>query len=296
MIGGKILTSCKTMKPNFDLLQQMPPDALYKIRHLKGNVGIFTEKGGTIAWYADQKHASIVDTQFPDQVNHLLEQLFKITDRKIESVYNTHHHGDHTGGNVVLKDMTPRIISHVNSKSNQERAAKLKGDTNHLALPNIVFDNEFKEVVGEESMACQYFGRAHTDGDIVVHFQNTNIAHIGDLVFNRRFPYIDMGAGAGIKSWISVLDQVIKYYDSKTIFVCGHSSDGYDVVLTKDDITAFQSYLSNLLLFGEKAIAAGKTLEEVKANTKLIPGSEQWKGDGIARSLDAVYQELNPKF
>jgi glyoxylase-like metal-dependent hydrolase (beta-lactamase superfamily II) len=265
------------------------------MKHLRGHVGYFTEKGGTIVWYADKKNSAIVDTQFPEQINHLISEFKKFTNPSIEAVFNTHHHGDHTSGNISLKPFAQKIIAHANSKINQERSAKQKNNLNDVALPTLVFDKELTEKVGEETIHCSYFGRGHTNGDAVIHFQHSNIAHIGDLLFNRRFPYIDMGAGASIKLWHETLESIKSYYDHETMFICGHAAEGYDVVVNKNDISAFQNYLEKLLAFGEKAISEGRTLEEVKASTKTIPGAEEWKGDGISRSLDAVYVELNPK-
>ena len=122
--------------------------------------------------------------------------------------------------------------------------------------------------------------------------QNANVAHLGDLVFNRRFPYIDTGAGANISNWVNVLDDVLNTYDNETIFMWGHARDGFDIKGGKEDIKAFQNYLEKLLDFGEKSIKAGKSLEELMENTTVIPGAEEWQGKGIERSLKAVYAEI----
>ena len=80
-------------------------------------------------------------------------------------------------------------------------------------------------------------------------------------------------------------------FDSKTIFVFGHAADGYDVTGKKDDLKAFQSYLSNLLQFTGDQIKAGKSKDDILKATE-IPGSPEWKGDGIQRPLTAAYEEL----
>ncbi|MFM2395173.1 MAG: hypothetical protein RLZZ546_3156, partial [Bacteroidota bacterium] len=170
--------------------------------------------------------------------------------------------------------------------------AKAKGNLDQVLLPNITFDNTYKTKVGSEDIVCYYYGEAHTDGDSIVHFQDSNVAHIGDLVFNRRFPYIDKGANASIKNWIVVLDHILNQFDNGTKMICGHAGQGYDVVIGKEEVKAFQNYLSKLLIFGEKSIKEGKTLAQLISETKVIPGAEEWKGDGIQRSLEAVYAEI----
>ena len=114
---------------------------------------------------------------------------------------------------------------------------------------------------------------------------------MGDLVFNRRHPFIDRTAGANIASWIKVLDKAMSKFDKKTMYVFGHAADGYDVTGKKDDLKAFQTYLGNLLAFTDAQIKAGKSKDDILKATE-IPGSPEWKGDGIQRPLTAAYEEL----
>ncbi len=266
------------------------PDASYQMKYLRGNVGYFTERGGTIGWMASPDGVVIIDTQFPEQSEHLVEELKKINEKPFDLVINTHHHGDHSSGNGVLAKVSNRILAHENSKKNQEKVAKEREQ--ETSLPDDVFQTTRAEKVGNESIKLHYFGPGHTDGDAIIHFEDSNIVHMGDLVFNRRFPYIDKSAGAMIDSWIKVLDNTLSTFDSETQYIFGHSGENHDIIGNAEDIKAFQNYLSQLLKFGEASIASGKTLEEVKAEVKTIPGAPEWSGDGIERSLDAVYAEL----
>jgi len=118
--------------------------------------------------------------------------------------------------------------------------------------------------------------------------------HCGDLVFNRRHPYVDRNAGANMKNWIEVLDKGLNQFDSKTKYVFGHAATGYTVQGKTDDIKAFRDYIGNVLKFVEGEIKAGKTKEEV-LKTTIIPGGEDWKTDGIQRPLGAAWDELSGK-
>lgn len=271
---------------------KLPEGASYKMNYLRGNVGYFSERGGTIGWLVDKDHIVVVDTQFPEQSQNLVDQVKSMTDAKMDLLINTHHHGDHTAGNVIYKDLTDRILAHENSKKNQMASAAKRGNENTQLYPNETFNDVHSEQVGSEKISLSYHGAAHTDGDAIIHFENANVVHMGDLVFNRRFPYIDKSAGANIGNWINVLDASIKKFDDKAKFIFGHSGDGYDVIGGKEEIKAFTNYLESLLSFGQKAIADGMTLEDAKSQIKQIPGAPEWKGSGIERSLVAVYDEL----
>ena len=284
------LYACKGSKVPSTI--ELPTDSTYNMQFLRGGVGFFTERGGTIGWMASEDGMVVVDTQFPEQSEHLVAELMKLKKGKIDLLINTHHHGDHTAGNKVYTELTDIILAHGNSLKNQMASAKKRGNEADQVYPTDTFKTGFQQKVGNETIDLKYFGAAHTDGDAITHFQNANVVHLGDLVFNRRFPYIDMGAGANIDNWIKVLDQVTTTYDDDTIFIWGHAGEGYDIKGGKEDIRAFQNYLEKLLEFGKKSVKANIPLEELKKTTTVIPGAEEWKGKGISRSLDAVYTEI----
>ena len=124
------------------------------------------------------------------------------SDQTIDLLINTHHHGDHSGGNIAFKGITKMLLAHENSRKNQMREAKERDEEDSQLYPDTTYNKEWSEKVGDEIMTLRYFGPSHTDGDSIIHFENANIAHMGDLIFNRRFPYIDRSAGASIENWI----------------------------------------------------------------------------------------------
>ena len=206
---------------------------------------------------------------------------------------NTHHHGDHTSGNIAFKGIVDTHVAHNNSKANQERVAKARNVEDQQLYPTSLYDTEWSKKVGQETLRLHYFGAAHTNGDSVIHFENANVAHMGDLMFNRRFPYIDKSSGASISGWIDVLDEVRKHFDKDTLFIFGHSGNGFEVTGNLEDIKAMRNYLRKLLKFGKKSIKAGKSQEEVLKGLEMFPGAPEWKGRGIERNISALYQELN---
>lgn len=84
--------------------------ANYQFKGLRNNIHIFTERGGTIACMMSENGLVVVDTQFPDQANHLIEEIKKNTDRKLDLLINTHHHGDHTAGNIAFKGLANKPL------------------------------------------------------------------------------------------------------------------------------------------------------------------------------------------
>ena len=260
---------------------------------LRDSVGVFIGRGGTIAWLANDQGIVAVDSQFPDYAKKFIDQIKEKVDRPIDLLINTHHHGDHTGGNIAFKGLVNKVVAHENSKANQMRVAKARDQEAGQLYPDTTFSKDWSQKVGGETITAKYFGAAHTNGDAVIHFENANVAHMGDLLFNRRFPYIDRSAGASIKGWIQVLKDIRKTYDKDTLFIFGHANEGYEITGTQADLKAFGHYLKHLLKFTKKQMKAGKTLEELNANVKSISKAPEWTGRGIERNLTAAFEELS---
>ncbi|HEX9957979.1 MAG TPA: MBL fold metallo-hydrolase, partial [Fibrella sp.] len=162
----------------------------YKMKMVRDTVGVFTEKGGTIAYLKTQDGWVVVDTEFPEQAQHLVAALKKTADIPLNLLINTHHHGDHTGGNIVFKGLVSHVVAHENSLKNQKAVAEKSNTVDKQLFPDVTFKDSWKQKVGSESIRAYYFGPAHTDGDAQIHFENANVLHMGDLMNNRRYPFI----------------------------------------------------------------------------------------------------------
>ncbi|QXV65543.1 MBL fold metallo-hydrolase [Mucilaginibacter sp. 21P] len=263
----------------------------YKLTPLRNNVGIFTEQGGTIIWMVNKEGIVCVDAEFPEQAGHLIGELKKKSSQPFQWLINTHHHGDHTSGNIAFKGLVKNVAAHANSLTNQKAASLKQGSDGKQLYPDTTYTNNWKIKVGDERITAHYFGSGHTNGDSFIHFENANIVHCGDQVFNRKYPYVDRSAGASCKNWPLALEAAQKQFSKDTIFVFGHAFDPDKVVGTMADLKAMQNYMERLVDFVGSEIKAGKTKEQVLA-AKAIPGVTDWQGDGIERSLTAAYEEL----
>jgi cyclase len=265
----------------------------YVFKEIRKGVGYFEGRGGTIGWSVNNDGCTIIDTQFVEQAGWLLGEMQKDGWKdKIDLLINTHHHADHTSGNILFKGMIEKHVAHVNAINNYTRVVNEQGSHEKALIPDISFESTAEFSVGNERLKLLYFGRAHTNGDAIVHYQNANVAHLADLIFNRRFPFIDRSSGASISSWIDVLDQVDKSFDQDTIFIFGHKDNGYEVTGGLEDVKAFKNYLEHLMEHMQQCINKSMSLDDIKIETKMIPGASEWKGDGIYRSIEAAFLEL----
>lgn len=275
-----------------ELMAALLQQPAYKITMLRGNIGIFNEKGGTILFYLSDEGIVVVDSEFPEPAGHLISDLKTRSNQPFKLLINTHHHGDHTGGNIAFKGLVDHVVGHENCLANYKRVTEEQKNADKQLFQDIVFQTTWKHKIGKEKIKAHYFGAGHTNGDAIIHFENANIAHVGDLMFNRVYPFIDRKAGASFKSWVTVLDKVQETFSDDTIFVFGHGSNNA-VVGTKEDLKGMQLYINQLLQLVDSQIKGGKSKEEILAITS-VPGVGEWKDEFklIKMNLETAYLEL----
>lgn len=277
-----------------------PPPATPEFKPLRRDVGYFTARGGTIGWLVNRGAIAAVDTQFPDTAKLFLDGLPGRGGRKLDLLVNSHHHGDHTGGNGVFKPETKMIVAHENVPDLQRRAAAQgKKGGGEVVVADTTFPQTWKKDLGGETISAKYFGPAHTKGDIVTHLEKANVIHMGDLMFNRVYPAIDRPGGASIRGWIGLLEKVAKEYPSDAIYIFGHANAKFPVTGTSRELLVFRDYLTGLLAYVEKKIKAGEPKEKVVALDNL-PGFDEYHvppgpQNRLPANLGVAFDELTEK-
>lgn len=180
-----------------------------------GNLGVFEAEGGLL----------LVDTQFDNTVEPIRKALAGAGKKApIRWVVNTHHHGDHTGGNAGLGAAATRL-AHENV-----RARMLAPDGGGAAgkaapseaLPQVVYGDGVRLHLGEEEIELRHVGPAHTDGDTIVLFHRAKAVHMGDLLFHGMFPFVDLDGGGSVAGLLSALQAVRAELPAGWAVIPGH--------------------------------------------------------------------------
>ena len=278
-----------------------------EFRPLRRGVGIFTGRGGTIGWLSAKDALVVVDTQFPDTAAICLAGLPDRGTRMIDVVINTHHHADHTSGNGIFKPATRSIVAQANVPKLMfdaaERAAKAEKpgaagptatDLGKLVFPDTTFTDVWRRDFGSEIVTAQYFGPAHTSGDVAITFEKANVVHLGDLLFNRLYPVVDRPAGASIHGWIARLEEIVKTYPADAIYIGGHGNAKFGVTAKRDELLVLRDYFSAVLDYTQKQIAAGKSKAEI-VTLENLPGFDDFhlpRPNRLGQNLGVAYDEL----
>ncbi|MDP1570959.1 MAG: MBL fold metallo-hydrolase [Vicinamibacterales bacterium] len=253
---------------------------------VRRGVGMFTATGGTIGYLVNADGAVAVDSQYAPNAEICVKGLRERAPKGIDMLINTHHHGDHVGGNQVFRSAVRRIVAHENCLAWHRKTAQQAGTEGQTSFADTTFTDTWKADFGDETIHARHYGPGHTSGDAVITFERANIVHGGDLLFRRVHPFIDRPAGASIANWVRTLEKVASAGSADTIFIFGHGKDGV-VQGTREDVTYFRNYLQAALDHAVTGVKAGRSKEEVTALAAL-PGFEDVAALGARLNMAAV--------
>jgi glyoxylase-like metal-dependent hydrolase (beta-lactamase superfamily II) len=268
--------------------QAPPPTPVFT--SIRRNVGYFTYSGGTIGYLIQPKGGVVVDSQYRTSAPVFIKGWNERSQgAAVHRLINTHHHGDHTEGNIEFKALARQVVAHAKAAEHMRNPPGRPAPTTEQLYPDKTFTDTWREQVGDEWVRAKFYGAAHTSGDIVVTFERANIAHMGDLMFNRRHAIIDKAAGASIRNWIAILDKVPRDHANDTTYIFGHANTKIPVVGDRADLVKFSQYLTALLEFVGAQIKAGKSKDEIFAMRDPLKGFEEFGPFGNPQPNSAIY-------
>ena len=253
-------------------------DDLYEIENvgsLASNVTVLVTDEGLV----------VVDAKFDPDHDGIMKEIRGFSNKPIKYVIDTHHHGDHTGGNAKMFGEGAQIIS-------SEEARQNMVDGKMPGIPTLAFEHHTHIYLGGKNVALYHFGRAHTNGDTVVLFPAQRILAAGDMFTNGSDvpQLIDYSGGGSAKDWTTTLDSALKLNFDTVV-------PGHGPVTKKPDMAKFRQttldvrnriHGMNVELNGQK-----KSKDEIRdAIGKTMQSEFHWGQLQLARALDGAIAEL----
>ena len=297
------------------------PDEVFRKQELSRGVWVLYGKGGNIGFLVGSDAVLVVDSEFKELVPGILSQIKSVSDKPIKYLVNTHHHGDHTGGNEGFRPFAV-ILAHENVRKRMllspqtilkeypaylEEAKKdgkaediqfledaiawaKKVKVEEIAAPVVTYDSDVRVHVGDETISVWHTAPAHTDGDSVILFEKAKVLHMGDLFFHRVIPFIDVSSGGSAKGYLTAIDSVIARVPPDVKIIPGHG-EATDLAGLKE----FRQYVADVLDAARKARAAGGTKEQFLASAGL-PKYKDYEGyaDRLKQNLGAAWDDAAP--
>ena len=255
-----------------------------KTTRVSGNIYMLEGAGGNIGVSAGPDGLLIVDNQFAPLAGKISSALQQINTGPLKFVLNTHHHGDHTGGNAAFGAKEAVIVAQSNVRT---RLGNAKSAT--VALPVITFDASASVHFNGEEIQLLHVGTGHTDGDSIIFFTRANVVHMGDQYVSAGFPYIDFGTGGDLDGYIATQQAVLAKMKPDTKIIPGHGP-----LATVEMLREYNAMLVESVAHVRKGMAEGKTLEQLRADG--LP--EKWSsfGNGFitnARWIETIYNQAH---
>ena len=260
---------------------------LYVIYGLGGNVAVLDTDEGTV----------IVDTMtLKYQGDRIKEEAMRLTGKPITLIINTHYHLDHTRGNPAF-DAGTRVVSTKRTLHHLKvtDSEYFSGEASQL-MPNETFVSDKIISMGNKTLRLMYPGRGHTDGDLVVLFEEDKTLHTGDLFFFCHYPNIDLEGGGSVMEWGDTIDKILEVPFLTVI-------PGHGNITERVNLEQFQGFVRQLASIGKHAAENGISLEETITTDKLTAdeGYEPLKmiiDVGLNRELvlQRAWEEANEAF
>jgi glyoxylase-like metal-dependent hydrolase (beta-lactamase superfamily II) len=274
--------------------------------------------GGNVTAAIGDDGVIMVDGQFAPMHDKLKAAIAALTPQPIKFLINTHHHGDHVGGNEVFRPFA-MILAHDNvrtrmlaspvdiqrdyparledaKKAGNDELAKFyaaqiewakKVKVEEIAAPVLTYDSEFRVHMGDETIQVWHLPPAHTDGDSVVFFQKAKVLHMGDDLFHKVIPFIDVSAGGSVRGYLAALDKVTARVPADVSVIPGHGE-----VTDLAGLKAFRQYIADLMDAAQKAKSAGRSKEDFVKEVDL-PAYKEYSGykDRFKANAGSAYDE-----
>jgi len=237
---------------------------------LGGGVYMLVGQGGNIGVSVGDDGVFIIDDQFAPLTEKILAAIAEITSESVRFVFNTHWHGDHTGGNENLGRRGALIVAHENVRERMsvdqvlERIGRAPSESPAApegGWPVVTFTEDVSFHINDDELHAFHVSNAHTDGDAIVHFVSANVVHMGDTYFaGPRFPFIDTATGGSIDGVIGAAGAALAVMDADTQVIPGHGP-----LSSRDDLREYRDRLKSMRDAVADLMAAGHSLEEIQA-------------------------------
>lgn len=248
-------------------------DVSIKATQVSEHVYMLIGAGGNIGISVGEDGVFMIDSQFAPLSSKIIAEIQKISNQPIQFLVNTHHHGDHTGGNVNIHNSGTTIIAHDNVRINLE-GNPIEG------MPIITFNDKLNLFLNGDQILVFHIANAHTNGDALLYFNKSNVLHTGDTYFNGRYPYIDLNNGGSVDGYIAAAKNTLILIDDDTKIIPGHGE-----LSNKTEYETFLKMLETIKANVVIEINNGKTEDEVAANTTLTETFDALGyGDGFINS------------
>jgi glyoxylase-like metal-dependent hydrolase (beta-lactamase superfamily II) len=273
--------------------EKQQQDVVIKTEKVAGNVYVLFGQGGNIGVSAGADGILMIDDQFERLADKIKAALKELGFDRPRFVFNTHWHGDHSGGNPVFgRDSI--IVAHENVRKRLSATQNVLGETVKpmaaIGLPMITYGQGLSVHFNGEEVRAVHFPNGHTDGDTVLFFTGSNVVHLGDDFFAGRFPFVDLNSGGSVEGLSRNIGELIKQIPQGAKLIPGHGA-----VSTIEDLKTYHRTIMETTAIVRDKMKT-KSLDAIKKEG--LPEKYREWGTGFInteRWIETIYNSYSPK-
>ena len=244
---------------------------------LTDSVSVISGAGGNVAVLTGPDGQVVIDSSFATAAPQLKAALVAVSNDPLRLLINTHWHIDHVDGNAWMHEAGAFNVAHENTRARLSvpqdiEALQMRFDpAPPSALPQQTFTEQENLYFNRETLALRYYPPAHTDTDILIHFTQANVVHVGDTLFNGMYPLIDYSTKGNIAGMIAAAGRSLSLCDAQTKVIPGHGPMA--------DRALLEQYRDMLVTVRDRVAKlkqSGRTLEESVAEKPTRDLDEKW--------------------
>ena len=245
---------------------------------VKDNIYMIRNMGaGNITILVGQKYVILIDAKFPMDHDGIMKIVGSVTKLPVRYVINTHMHPDHAGGNPAMQMIGADVIA-------SENGRRIMAERQAPGLANIAIRDYLRIYLDDLPLDLYYFGRGHTDNDIVIYLPTKKMLIAGDL-FALYGPYravIDYTAGGSLRDWTRTLERVLQLdFDA---VIPGHSG-----LTDRKNVEGYKAYLTSTQDMVREMNKQKKSRDDISA---MLKTEFNWGGLEMNIGLDGVITEM----
>jgi cyclase len=250
-----------------------------KTTRLSDRLLLISGLGGNLVALRGEEGLLLVDSGAPGSTEQLQAALNRFArGAKVHTVLNTHWHAAQTGGNDVFGAAGAKIISHAKAAQRmavdqyvpwEERYIKAR---DKVAVPKEVFYNGSKQLqFGKEHIEYGYLQQAHTDGDIYVYLQESNVLLVGDVVSPQLDPELAWFEGGWLGGRVDSQARLLGIGNEQTKIIAATGG-----VISRAEVKAEHDAMARAFDIVSESMRKGMTIEAMQQEKIL---------DGLPRKL-----------
>jgi glyoxylase-like metal-dependent hydrolase (beta-lactamase superfamily II) len=291
-LAAGTLASRRTFAQAADSVPQIIHTALSDSLHL------FQGAGGNVVAASSTDGVLLVDGGLAQDSPALLAQVAAVTGgRRVELLFNTHWHWDHTGSNAALGKAGAKIIAHENTRL--WLGTRVDSKWEHRVYPpqparalptQTFFYGAQKQGFGGQDVEYAIMPQAHTDGDIYVFFPRENVLVAGGVVTGGGYPLPDYCTGGWLGGMADGLKTILAKADAQTRII-----SGLGATRTRADVQSQLDLCTAMLSKIGTSYFKGQTWEQFQASAPTREFDAQWGNPEpfLQMAYDGAWYHIN---